>query len=600
MNDAHATACWSDAMLAASLIAVDPAGLRGACVRAGHGEPRERWLATLRELMPAAEPMRRIPVGVADERLLGGLDLTATLRAGRPVAQLGLLAESDRGIIVLPMAERFKASTLAHIGAALDTDTVVMERNGIGSTTATRIGVIALDESIEDEEPVSARLLDRLAFAIDLRDLRVAQLGPVAGDARSIQRARARLAGVRADAVCEAICAVAAGLGIGSIRASIMALRAACAIAALAGRDTVSEADAMVAARLVLAPRATRIPADETPPEAPSESPSPAEAGSDSAPPRESGETRPDSADTRERGDGQLEERMLAATAAAIPAGLLQRLRMQKANGLRPGIGGRAGAFRASLRGGRPCGAIRGDPRQGARLNLIETLRAAVPWQAMRQRERPLPGARRLQIRREDFHVTRYRQRTPSTTIFVVDASGSSALNRLAEAKGAVELLLADCYIRRDQVAVIGFRGSGAQLLLPPTRSLLRAKRSLAGLPGGGGTPLAAAIDTGVALAERVRRAGFSAALVLLTDGRANIARDGSGGRERAEADARAAALRVRSAALGALFLDISPRPQRVAAELAAAMGAVYLPLPHADAVAMSNAVRNSLPALAR
>ena len=113
-----------------------------------------------------------------------------------------------------------------------------------------------------------------------------------------------------------------------------------------------------------------------------------------------------------------------------------------------------------------------------------------------------------MRLRREDFRVTRREQRSRTTTIFVVDASGSLALDRLAEAKGAVELLLADCYQRRDEVAVLAFRGRGAVLLLPPTRSLVRAKRSLATLPGGGGTPLAAGIDAGFLLAESVRRDG--------------------------------------------------------------------------------------------
>ena len=164
---------------------------------------------------------------------------------------------------------------------------------------------------------------------------------------------------------------------------------------------------------------------------------------------------------------------------------------------------------------GRPTGVRRGEPQGGARLNLIETLRAAAPWQTLHRREAeaaaqaasdaitaagPSAGVvvrthnASIHVRREDFHVWRFKQRSETTTLFVVDASGSSALNRLAEAKGAVELLLADCYVRRDSVAVIAFRGAGAELLLPPTRSLVRAKRSLAGLPGGGGTPLAAGI----------------------------------------------------------------------------------------------------------
>jgi magnesium chelatase subunit D len=238
-------------------------------------------------------------------------------------------------------------------------------------------------------------------------------------------------------------------------------------------------------------------------------------------------------------------------------------------------------------------GARRGEPRGGARLNLLETLRAAAPWQGLRARQATgAAQARRIHVRREDFHVTRFKQNTSTTAIFVVDASGSSALHRLAEAKGAVELLLADCYVRRDRVAVIAFRGPHAELLLPPTRSLARAKRSLAGLPGGGGTPLAAALDAARNLAESVRRAGDTPVVVMLTDGRANIARDGTPGRERATQDALAAAATLRACGASSLLLDTSPQPQPGAQALAQCMGATYLPLPHADANAMSHAVR--------
>jgi magnesium chelatase subunit D len=202
-----------------------------------------------------------------------------------------------------------------------------------------------------------------------------------------------------------------------------------------------------------------------------------------------------------------------------------------------------------------------------------------------------------VQVRREDFHVWRFKQRSETTTVFVVDASGSAALHRLAETKGAVELLLADCYVRRDSVAVIAFRGDGAQVLLPPTRSLVRAKRSLAGLPGGGGTPLAAGIASAHALAESIRRRGATPVVVLLTDGRANIARDGSPGRARAGDDALAAARILRVDGYAALLLDTSPQPQETARTLATAMGARYLPLPHAGAATLSQAVRSAAPA---
>jgi magnesium chelatase subunit D len=199
-------------------------------------------------------------------------------------------------------------------------------------------------------------------------------------------------------------------------------------------------------------------------------------------------------------------------------------------------------------------------------------------------------------VRRDDFRVRRYKQRSQTTTIFVVDASGSSALHRLAEAKGAVELLLAECYVRRDQVALIAFRGAGAELLLPPTRSLVRAKRSLAGLPGGGGTPLAAGIESARLLAEAVTRRGGFASVVLLTDGRANVARDGAHGRPQAEADALGAARALRVGGVRSLLVDTSPRPQASAEQLAHEMGAVYLALPHADARALSRSVAAVLP----
>jgi magnesium chelatase subunit D len=227
----------------------------------------------------------------------------------------------------------------------------------------------------------------------------------------------------------------------------------------------------------------------------------------------------------------------------------------------------------------------------------VETLRAAAPWQRLRRGDGASP-ARRVEIRRGDFRLVRFRQQTGTTTLFVVDASGSTALNRLAEAKGAVELLLAECYARRDQVALLAFRGRGAELLLPPTNSLVRAKRSLAALPGGGGTPLASGLDAALAAADAERRRGRAPTLVLLTDGRANVARDGTAGdRARAEDDALAAARLARAAGVTAVLVDTAPRPRPFARQLAAEMGARYLPLPGGEAAgALAAAVRAAEP----
>ncbi len=551
----------------------------------------------LRRLLPAGDPLRKLPHHIGADRLLGGLDLAATLAAGRPIAQRGALAEAHGGLVLLSMAERLPPSTVAQLAAVLDLGEAVIERQGIAQRIPAQIGMIALDEGHEDER-ASSVLLDRLAFWIDLSDLHRAPSEPGAVDAAAVLRARALLPQVGIDAeLAGALCATALRFGIVSLRASLFAVRAACVAAALDGRTTVDEDDAALAARLVFSARAQVLPQqpDEAQPPDPAEPPE----NSDEPPPPDEDDAskpQPDEPPPEDQAEGQRsdvppEELLVAAALAAIPQGLLDRLKIARETGGRATSDGRAGAQRKSMLRGRPLGARRGDPRAGARLALIDTLRAAAPWQPLR-RAADGGDVRRVRVRRDDFHVMRYRQRTQTTTIFVVDASGSSALNRLAEAKGAVELLLADCYVRRDQVAVIAFRGAAADLLLPPTRSLVRAKRGLAALPGGAGTPLAAALDAAVTLAEQVRRAGHTPTVVLLTDGQANIARDGTPGRERAETDALAAARRLRSAAVTTLFVDISPRSNPKAAKLAAEMGARYLPLPHADARRLSGAVR--------
>jgi magnesium chelatase subunit D len=582
--DERRARAWRRAFEAAALFAIDPAGLGGINVRASAGPARDAWWAALRAALPPDAPVRRVPLHATDGRLLGGIDLPATLRAGRPVAERGLLAEADGGVLVLAMAERVSPGTAARVAAVLDRGELAVERDGLGVRVASRFGVVALDEGLEPEERPPAALLERLAFHVEPPGRLPGpddgtHLLPAAGSLAALRARYARVA-IGADAV-EALCTVAERLGIGSLRVALYAVRAARAAAALAGHDRVEGDDAALAGQLVLAPRARRVPQAEAPPEPPPPSPeSQAADAPDNAPPNS--ESLP-----------PLEDLVLAAVQAAIPAGLLDTLRVAAAQGRAP-TSGASGAWQKSGLRGRPGAVRRGEPRGGARLNLVETLRAAAPWQKLRRSHGDAPGAagRRVQVRAEDFHVTRHETRAETTTVFVVDASGSAALHRLAEAKGAVELMLADCYVRRDRVAVVAFRGKGAELVLPPTRSLVRAKRGLAGLPGGGGTPLAAGLDLATGIVDAVRRRGGTPTVVLLTDARANVARDGAPNRARAEQEALVAARRLRAAGAAALLVDTAPRPQPFAREIAGALGGRYLPLPHADSRTLRHAVR--------
>jgi magnesium chelatase subunit D len=583
--DARARSRWDDAVLAARIFAVDPVGLGGVVVAGGPGPARDLWFDRLAAILPRATPVRRIPAGIADDRLIGGVDLVATLASGKAVLQRGLLAEADGGVAVILMAERLEPGKAARIAAVLDRQEVTVEREGIATRLPARIGIVAFDESVGEDECVPESLTQRLAFQIDLAGLRPTDAGEPKPDAAATVAARERLTaiGPTPHQFLEALTATAMALGIESVVAALLAVRAARAAAALSGRTSIAEEDAILAARLVLAPRATRAPEVEDDDTQDDDTETEAETDTNPVEPEAQSDQEPN--DRPEDGP-DLDEIMLEAVKAALPAGLLEALRQGKADRSNPGQRNGTGSVKRSLERGRPVGSRAGTPRPGVRLAIVDTLRAAAPWQPVRRAQAPDAGGAIL-LRREDFRLRTFVQRREATIVFCVDASGSAAFQRLAEAKGAVELLLADAYVARTHAALIAFRGQSADLLLPPTRSLSRAKVQLASLPGGGGTPLAAGIDAALATALGERAKGRDPLLILLTDGRANIARDGRPSRPLALEDAHEAARQVAASRIRAVFIDTSPRPAPGGAELAAAMGARYVALPYLDAAAV-------------
>lgn len=164
---------WADALSAAALLAMDPDGLKGAVLRTLPSPARDAWLAALKAMLPVDAPMRRAPAHIDDERLLGGLDLAATLASGRPVASRGLLSESDGGVVVLAMAERCTSATGARIAMALDAGEVSTGRDGFPDRQAARFALVALEEGVEPDERAPDVLAERLAFALDLGGVRV-------------------------------------------------------------------------------------------------------------------------------------------------------------------------------------------------------------------------------------------------------------------------------------------------------------------------------------------------------------------------------------------------------------------------------------------
>ncbi len=584
---------WTLASMAAAIVAVDPVALGGVLIRAKPGPVRDAWLDLVRDSFQENVPFRKLPIHATADRLFGGLDLSATLATGKPVIERGMLALSDGGMVVVPMAERMSTAMAAQLGIVFDTGEVAIERDGMSQRHSARFAMIALDESEDDEPPPPPSLGERLGIHIDLSTVGLRDLAGDAFSRAEINAARVRLRSTTVpDEIAASLCQTAVALGIVSLRPPIFALRAAIAAAALHGRDRVSVDDVKLAVGLVLAPHATVVPMDQQQPDDEDNANSPPEQEA----PDKQGENDKDNENETMPDASELTEMLLAAAKAALPPKLLRKLGDCPVRPTANALSGKSGRERFSHRRGRPAGSKRGLPRGGARLNLIETLRAAAPWQKLRRASQSAdePDARStIRIRADDFRIQRLKAGTQAVTIFAVDASGSTALERLGEAKGAVELLLADCYIRRDEVALIAFRGQVATTLLPPTRSLTRAKRSLAALAGGGGTPLALGIEAVSAMAGLVRRKGAIPLAVFLTDGKANVTMAGKGGRDKAQADATEAAKRLRAQGVASLVIDTGARPQRQASRLAEDMAAQYLPLPRGDATSISDAVKS-------
>jgi len=542
---------WMRVECALAVLAVDPAGVKGLWLRARVGPVRDMVAAAL----PRAA--RRVHSGIDDTALYGGIDLSATLAAGQLRRSMGLLAKSDP--IILTMAERCPSGLSARLSAWLD------DRGPC---------VIAFDEGAEAEETLPSALADRLGLFLDLGDLSYSETVDLPQD--KIAAAQARLAQTKLPKTAlVSLTTVATAMGIASMRAPLLALAAARALAAWRSEDTASDETLRHAAELTLAHRGD-LPENREEPDQTSEPP----------PPEQDQPEQPE-----EQSDRIPDDILLDAIRAALPADLLAKLAAGRAARAAKGSGG-SGAARKGNHRGRPLPSRAGKLGSGKRIDIVATLRAAAPWQTLRRRpDRP----DRLEIRPSDLRIKRYQETSDRVLIFTVDASGSSALSRLAEAKGAVELLLAQAYARRDHVALIAFRGKAAELLLPPTRSLVQTKRRLSGLPGGGGTPLAAGLRMAYELGLQTRARGMTPTIALLTDGRGNIALDGTADRVKSDADTAQLARAILIAAIPTLVLDIANRPQPSLSKLANQLGAPYLALPRADSARLSAVLQTAL-----
>jgi len=557
----------SAAKRALLLLAVEPR-LRGALIASESGSAKSTLARAFGSLLPHSEPSAadrapsvaasfnhsnldaevvEVPLNITEDRLLGGLDLERTIATGRRLISAGLLARADRRVLYVDDVNLLDLRIAAHMAHAMDSRKVRIEREGLSVVHAAdftfvgtynaaegqpcsllreRVGMIvdaraecSCDERAEIIERAFRFDRDPFSFADDFF-LETAQIKSV------VEEARARLPRVRLlkDQTRQLVL-VALRVGVEGNRADVFALRAARANAALAGRDSVNEDDLVTAIRLVLAPRATTLPNAREATEDPARSSQPKNAQqSDSEHIDSDRDSRPDA----------NEDLIIRAIDARLPEDLLSDSRRTR----RPSRVGRRFEASASSRGRY----VRSVTQRtlDAPVAIDATLRAAAPEQLWREMQRgssrkPADGREenrtsdklepgRVRIEPSDLRFKGFEHRSGILFILAVDASGSMALNRMAQAKGALTRLLRQAYLCRDKVALISFRGEEANVLLAPTRGIELAKRLVDALPAGGGTPLSAGVAKALEMARLARLQGMPrAVLVLFTDGRANV-----------------------------------------------------------------------------
>jgi magnesium chelatase subunit D len=590
------------------LLAIEPK-LKGLLIAAGPGFGKSTLARAYRSLLP--EPYIEIPINITEDRLLGGLDFERTIAAGTRHMARGLLVAAHTGTIYIDGINLFDTSITNHIATAVNDGSIRLERDGFSALHATNFLLVGTYDPAEGE--LHASLLDRIGLFIAPAvsasiDARVEIIERVMARDRKptasnedmvetailrglITEARTRLSRIEISYEDRRrLSLIGLELGVEGNRADIFATHAARAHAALAGRLKVDEEDIAVAVRFVLMPRATVIPVMDQ---------NKQDSKTDSSENSRSNDRRDNfnnlSDELIEDSDAvrmAIENIIIKTLDSNLPEELLElpKTRLRKAT-----IGSR-GEVLNRVRGRH----VRSSPGKlsEGKIALIATLRAA----AIKQAERRFDELenRPVKIKTEDLHIKHFKQKAGMLFIFAVDASGSMALNRMNQAKGALTRLLQQAYVHRDKVALISFRGTRADIMLPPSQSVERAKRALDNLPVGGGTPMTAGLFAVLDLAKQARRAGIKQTVLLLfTDGRANV---GLHTAEIADRKKREHAIQHELAQVGAalqyegitsVVVDTQSRftSGGAAQALANMIGGRYIYLPRADIKTVSNAV---------